>query len=77
MIIDNITAVSGHAVADNSGWNQYTYPFITELTNAGMTVIVIAHIDAGSLRGGKQKFYNGTECILLSKTPGKKIPKQY
>lgn len=77
LIIDNITAVSGHAVADNSGWNQYTYPFITELTNAGMTVIVIAHIDAGSLRGGKQKFYNGTECILLSKTPGKKIPKQY
>lgn len=77
LIIDNITAVSGHAVADNSGWNQYTYPFITELTNAGMTVIVIAHIDAGSLRGGKQKLYNGTECILLSKTSGKKIPKQY
>lgn len=77
LIIDNITAVSGHAVADNSGWNQYTYPFITELTNAGITVIVIAHIDAGSLRGGKQKFYNGTECILLSKTPGKKTPKQY
>lgn len=77
LIIDNITAVSGNAVADNSGWNQYTYPFITELTNAGITVIVIAHIDAGSLRGGKQKLYNGTECILLSKTSGKKIPKQY
>ena len=55
LIIDNITAVSGHAVADNSGWNQYTYPFITELTNAGITVIVIAHIDAGSLRGGQTK----------------------
>ncbi len=77
LIIDNITAVSGNAVADNSGWNQYTYPFITELTNAGITVIVIAHIDAGSLRGGKQKLYNGTECILLSKTSGNNIPKQY
>ncbi|MBN2642346.1 MAG: AAA family ATPase [Victivallales bacterium] len=73
VIIDNITAVSGHGGSDSIGWNNYTFPFVTELMNKGITVIIIAHVDEKEvMKGGQQKLMNASECILLKKAKGDK-----
>ena len=68
IIIDNITAVSsGVGGSDNSGWNQYTFPYLSELTAKGITVIILAHIDKKKIRGGMQKYLSASDVIVIEK----------
>lgn len=67
LIVDNITAASGHGGGDNVGWTKYTYPFIMELINNGVSVIVVGHLEKGEVIGAKGKLRNAQEVIYLER----------
>lgn len=76
VIIDNIGAISGSGSGDNSGWNKFTFPYISGLIDKGITVVVITHIDGEKVRGGQQKVYSATDMITLERAGDKEKNKR-